>query len=368
MKTIVAIVCTLFLASAVVAQCGPYKHHPLWPDTVGYASVHLNECGATSCLWDNGSTDTQTDLGVGPHWVVLFNGNTPDTLYFQIEQDLWVFDGQPFGIFIGVELSMWAHIVPYGVSQIFNNPACRPDPDSTTIYLLQDGIAMDSIHPVNNSVGEQRIWQQLPYGHTYQLQLIDNSSCASSTTGILYTAYTLGEGQFTTISQDAIGGANGSIQVLGVTPDPNSQLPPPVPLTGSFSLYLLPDYTPAGDPQTGTGALWENLPEGEYNVHFAPDSLCSHADTVITIFGATGIYGIVPDRSTPLHVWPQPAQNELQWTTTDQGALQVHDSRGSLLLSGKNTGHLDISDLPSGIYNLQISHGTTVERATFLKQ
>lgn len=103
-------------------------------------------------------------------------------------------------------------------------------------------------------------------------------------------------------------------------------------------------------------------------MHFAPDSLCSHADTVITIFGATGISGIVADRSTPLHVWPQPAQNELQWTTTDQGALQVHDSRGSLLLSGKNTGHLDISELPSGIYNLQISHGTTVERATFLKQ
>ncbi|MBK8580888.1 MAG: T9SS type A sorting domain-containing protein [Flavobacteriales bacterium] len=49
-------------------------------------------------------------------------------------------------------------------------------------------------------------------------------------------------------------------------------------------------------------------------------------------------------------------------------ALQVRDSRGSFVLSGKNTGNLDISDLPSGIYHMQISHGTTVERATFLKR
>lgn len=366
-KTIAALICTLFLTNAAMAQCGPFKHHPLWPDTVGYANVDLNECNATSCLWDNGSTDIQTDLGVGPH-SVIFYGMSNDTIQFQIVQDYWEFGQTVQTTFAGLELHIWPRIEPFGLPQVFNNPACTPDPSSVTVYLLQDGTAMDSIHPVDTGAGENHWWFDLPFGHTYQVHLLDNSSCGSSVMGDIVTAYTSGEVQFSAVSQDAIGGANGSIQIFGVTPDPGSPLPPPVPFTGHFNLSILPDHTPVGDEQTGSGALWENLQEGVYNVHFSPDNICNPSDTVITILGATGTSGIAADRSRSLHVWPQPAHDVLQWSTTGRGTLQVHDSRGSFVLSGKNTGNLDISDLPSGIYHMQISHGTTVERATFLKQ
>lgn len=369
MRSITAAFCIFSLANAAMAQCGPYKHHPLWPDTVGYANVHLDECGATSCLWDNGSTNPLTNLGVGSHWVILYNGATSDTLQFTIDQEVWDFQSAWLPTAMGLEIDIWAVITPHMAPQIFDNPKCRPDGDSTIIYLLQDGLQWDSITPIDTYAGEVHMWMGLPYGHTYQLELIDNSNCGSYALGQLVTAYSSGEAEFQINTEDACGGIGGSIGVNEVVPDPLSPFPPPTPFTGTFTLLDWPD--PSGQvasPMQGTSAYWDNLPPGQYLVHFAPDSICNHSETVITIGTCTGITEDRAVLGAPLLAWPQPVHDVLHWKASDTGVVHVYDAHGRLVLSIPDRGRLDVSAMPEGLYHLQVSQGARVEWTRFLKQ
>ena len=368
MKAITALFSTLLLANAAMAQCGPYKHHPLWPDTIGYASVHLDECEATSCLWDNGSTNPLTNLGVGSHWVILYYPTTSDTLQFTIDQELWDFQTAWLPTAMGLEIDIWAVISPHMAPQIFDNPKCRPDGDSTIIYLLQDGLHIDSINPVNTYAGEFHMWVGLPYGHTYRLELIDNSNCGSYALGQPVIAYSSGDVEFEINAQDACGGVGGSIQVNGVVPDSLSPFPPPTPFTGTFTLLDWPDPSgQVGSPMQGTSAYWDNLPPGQYLVHFAPDSICNHSETVITIGTCTGI---IEDRAAlgnALVVWPLPVHDVLHWKSSDTGVVRVYDAQGRLVLCGADHGRLDVSAMREGLYHLQISQVARVEWTRFLK-
>lgn len=367
MKYTIALLGFCVIGQATMAQCGPYKHHPVWPDTVGFAYVNLNECGSTitSCLWDNGSTDWQTDLGIGTHTITLFSGTTPvETDTFQIVQNHWNLHQQAFATFMGVEIDISGGVEPYGASQIFNNPACMPVADSTVVHLLQDGIAIDSLTPVSADL-VFHMWTGLPYGHTYQTQVVDHSQCGSYGYEPVVTAYSSGTVEMMIDTQDAQGGNGGSITVNGLTVDPLATLPPPTPFTGTFSLFEYPDHIPIGTDQVGTSAIWEGLPAGQYDVHFMPDSLCNGSDTVVTIELITGIE---EDRAIPLRVWPQPATDLLHWSSTGSGTVNVHDVQGRLVLEGPDNGQLDISAIPAGLYQLQFLDGARIRWARFLKK
>ncbi|MCB9169764.1 MAG: T9SS type A sorting domain-containing protein [Flavobacteriales bacterium] len=347
------------------AQCGPYKGHPVWPDTVGSAFVNLTECGAsiTGCQWDNGSTAQQVDgLSVGAHSVVLYDGVNPvDTLTFAIEQLHWDL-GQSVLLSAGaVEVDIWAQ-VPYCGTQIFNFPHCPPVADSTVVYLMQDGIAIDSLTPVECS-SASHWWNFLPFGHLYQTTVTDHSICGSHEEGPVVVAYSLGAGQFNVLVQNANGGNNGSIQVLSVGPDLFAVMPPPAPVTGLLGLFTWPDQVQAGAPQLGSSAGWSNLAPGDYQILFAPDSLCNLVDTIVTIDAATAIGDASAAASDHLLVWPQPLRDVLYWSGERKGEVRVIDMNGRVVRSGPDLGWSDVSDLPAGMYELDLGD----RRARFAK-
>ncbi|MBK9422470.1 MAG: T9SS type A sorting domain-containing protein [Flavobacteriales bacterium] len=364
-NTIVLLVFCLF-GQTTMAQCGPFRGHPVWPDSVGYASVNITECGDTytSCLWDNGSTDMFTYLGIGTHTVTFFSGTTlmeVDT--FQIVQDHWNLHQLAMATAMGVQLSIFGGIEPY-MGGIFNGPACPPVADSTVVYLLQDGIAIDSITPAPSDA-VVNIWHFLPYGHTYQTHVVDHSHCGSNGYEPVVTAYSSGTVDFMIDTQDSQGGSDGSITVNGLNIDPLAALPPPMPFTGFFTLFDHPDHNPAGTEQSGLSAYWENLPAGQYEVFFTPDLLCNPSSAVVTIDLATGIK---EDGATPVALWPQPAADILHWSSKGSGSVLVHDAQGRLVLEGPDQGQLDISTLPVGIYQLQFIGGVRHSWARFLKK
>lgn len=367
MKNAIVLLFLCFSWQTIVAQCGPYKHHPVWPDTVGFAYVNLSECGVdqATCLWDDGSTDLQTDLAVGPHSVTIFDGANPvDIMTFTIDQNRWDLHPNAQGTFMGVELSIFGGVEPHGPPQIFDNPDCDPVADSTVIYLLQDGVAIDSVTNVLYYAASH-MWMGLPFGHTYQTHVVDHSHCGSFGLGPIITAYSSGMAEMMIDTQDAIAGNGGSIAVNDLILDPTSPLPPPTPFTGTFSLFEWPDHVPVGTEQVGTTALWEDLTPGQYNIFFTPDGLCNSTDTVVTI---NSISGIDEDHAIPLGLWPQPTEDFLNWSSTGTGKVRIYDPQGSLVIEGPNLGRLDVSQIPAGLYHLQTIDGMLISWARFVKQ
>lgn len=309
-----------------------------------------------------------TELPIGPHTITMFNGtDLLGTYPLTIVQDRWNLNQQFYVTFLGLEIDIFGGIEPYGAPQIFNNPECVV-PDSTVAYLLQDGIAIDSVVGTDFTYQFTQIWPGLPYGHTYQTKVVDHSHCGSYGIAPLLTAYSSGEVEFTINSQDADESVGGSIQVAGLTTDPLSPLPPPTPFTGTFALFQLPDHTPVGSEQAGTTAFWDNLPAGDYDVFFTPDSLCNLSDTVITIGTTTGITEDRAAHGEPFVVWPQPVHDVLQWKPSANGVVRVHDTQSRLIVTGPDRGRLDVSAIPAGLYQLQIAQGTRTQWARFIKQ
>jgi len=331
------------------AQCGPYVAHPIWPDTQGSAFLNPNECGEgiTSFLWDGGSTDWQAfGLPVGTHTVALYvNGLEVQTLTFEVEQLEWELNQAVFPYLGAVSVSMWAE-VPYCGTSIFDYHSCPPDPEQTVVYLLQDGVAIDSLSPVG-CLATQHEWSGLPFGYTYQLHLVDHGACGSEAWGAAMETWTCA-GADVVMDMQASTGSNGSVEVLEVMPDPTSFNPPSGPLEGTFRLWSLPDYTQVGAEQTGTTAFWDALAPGDYEVLFTPDLLCDPVITPVTVelassMGERALNGLV--------LWPQPARNTLHWNGTVDH-VRITDLHGRLLQQASNTDRVDVSTLAPGIYLL----------------
>jgi hypothetical protein len=359
----------LHFAATAYGQCGPYKHHPVWPDTFGSAYVVPIDCdnGAniTGCLWDNGDTDWSTDgLSVGSHSVVLYAGTVPvETLNFEIEQLAWDLNQNVF-LFAGeIAVGIYAE-VPYCPAQIFDGHHCPTDPDSTVIYLLQDGVAIDSISPVS-CLGMSHEWNFLPSGYSYQTYLVDRSVCGSYAYGELVQTFSLDGAEMQINTQAASGAPNGSIEVFGVVPDPATASPPPMPLTGELNLYPLPDAWPAvGPAQPGTTGYWDGLAPGEYQVVFTSDLLCSPVDTVITVESATGMANASVS-SSALRLWPVPTTDVLHWSGDVPASIRIMDLQGRVLRSERNVTQLNVSDLAPGSYVLRFDDG---RQGSFVKR
>lgn len=342
-------------------QCGPYKHHPVWPDILGSAYVVPTDCdngaNVTGCLWDNGDTDWSTDgLSVGTHSVVLFAGSTPvESLNFEIEQLAWELNQSVF-LYAGEMAVSISTELPYCPSQIFNGHHCPTDADSTEVYLLQNGVAIDSISPVH-CLGMSHAWTFLPPGYSYQTYLVDHSVCGSFSYGEPVQTFSLEGAQLQIDMQAATGAPNGSIEVFDVVPDPDTQSPPPMPLTGELTLYTWPDeVTPVGPAQPGTQGSWVDLAAGEYLLVFASDQLCSPVDTVITVESITGI-SAADVRSATLRLWPVPTTDILHWSSGALANVWVTDLQGRVLITAHNVSQLDLSALVAGSYLLRMEDG-----------
>ena len=348
------------------AQCGPYKFHPLWPETVGWAYLNEFECGpADNVIWDNGATTWQVNgLAPGLHWVDQYlGGQYLSTDTFEIEQLYWDLQQIVLVAFPGVEVDVYAS-VPYCGTSIFNHPTCSPPADSVVIFLLQDGVLIDSITPVDCTYTFD-FWGGLPTGHTYQCVLEDRSNCASSGEAPVTTVHTCDSMAFITNVIAASGGlSNGSIDVLGMLPDTLSDLPLPPPFTGTFTLLALPNYDLIGTV-TGSTASWTGLPAGDYLIGFMPDSLCSAPSTVVTIGNSTGMVAL--SGADPLFVplWPNPTVDQLHWNGTTSLSARVLDVNGREVLQASGKSPLDVSRLPAGVYLLDLGHA---RRGVFLKE
>lgn len=350
-------------------QCGPSKSHPVWPDTFGSAYLNISECGSgeeiTGVLWDNGDTGLSTDgLSVGMHSVVLYVGPDPvEILEFEIEQLVWDLNQNVFQYAGEIAVSIYPELL-YCPAQIFNGHHCPIDPDSTVVYLLQDGVAIDSVSPVS-CLGMSHEWNFLPSGYTYQTYLVDRSVCGSYTYGELVQTFSLDGAQMQINTQAASGGPNGSIEVFDVVPDPGTASPPPMPLTGDLALYTWPDeVSPVGDWQPGTTGNWGDLAAGEYLVVFFSDQLCSPVDTVITVESTTGMANAAGG-SAALRLWPVPATDVLHWSGGEQASVWLMDLQGRVLRTERNASRLNISDLAPGSYVLRFEDG---RQGSFVKR
>lgn len=354
------------LTQAVTAQCGPYMHHPVWPDTVGLAYLNPFECGALgeidACLWDNGATDWSVDgLGVGAHHVVVLQGGAPvDTLHFQIQQLEWLLHLSPVGGPAAAGFYATASL-PYCGTSIFNHHHCAPDPDSTALYLLQDGVPIDSLWPVSCMAGFE-LWNGLPFGASYQLHLIDHGACGSFGYSQLVLAYSCEGALLDALVEPAGNGAGGSIAILEVVPGPAAALPPPSPLTGVFQVRAWPSMEPAAGEQTGSSASWEDLPAGTYHVSFLADSLCAPVDTILTVEAVMGLAGR-EGRPAP-QVFPQPVEDLLHWTGP-LPPMRITDAQGRIVADGLGASPIDASALAPGYYVLQFAEGS---RRAFIKR
>ncbi len=359
-----------FLAALIthagVAQCGPYMHHPVWPDSVGLAYLNPFECGdlgdIDACLWDNGGTDWSTDgLGVGMHQVVLLQGTAPiDTLSFEILQLAWMLHLSPVGGPNGADFYATASL-PFCGTSIFHHHHCAPDPDSTVLYLLQDGVPVDSLWPVSCLAGFE-LWDGLPFGSAYQLHLIDHGACGSSGYSQLVLAYSC-DGAVLDAQVEAVSaGTGGSIAILGVVPDPAAVLPPPAPITGWFQIRAWPSMEPAGGDQVGVSAFWEDLPAGSYHVSFLADSLCAPVDTILTVESVLGVDD--HDGRPAPQVFPQPVEDLLHWMG-ELPAVRVTDAQGRIVADGLGASPVDASALAPGYYVLEFAEG---RRRAFVKR
>ena len=347
MKALISFM-TLLTAGVCMAQCGPFRGHPIWPDTLGVAYVNPDECwnDVDACLWDNGSTAWFANgLSVGTHSVVLYsNGIAVLTLSFEIEQLHWNLNQWVVPYADGLAVSTGAE-VPYCGTSIFNNHRCPPDPDQTVLYLLQDGVAIDSLSPVT-CLGTQHLWEALPFGHTYQLHLLDRSSCGSEAWGPAIETWSCSGAEVILQVQPSTG-TTGSIEVQAVVPNPASIHPPPGPVSGRFRLFTLPANQLIGE-QTGTMAYWDDLPPGDYEVLFIPDVLCDLVHTSVTVGLVSGLTDHTMVAPRP---WPIPAHDMLRLGTMVK-RVQVTDLHGRLLVQAWNTDRIAVEALAPGCYLL----------------
>ncbi|MBL8009029.1 MAG: T9SS type A sorting domain-containing protein [Flavobacteriales bacterium] len=347
----------LALTTAAMAQCGPYRHHPVWPSTLGFASVNLVDCGATGALWDNGDTTEVADsLTVGAHSVTLFNGLVPlQTIPFNIEQQVWALNQQVSPMLGALAVSMWAEI-DRCTPQIFDGLACPVDPAQTVAYLLQDGIAIDSLTPVD-CILTQHQWTGLPFGHTYALQVIDHGPCGSTGQSSPVTAYDCSGLSLSVITQEDDGSGSGVVEVLGIDPGPFNPMAPPQPITGDW-LLLDTNMAPIGVPQTGATALWSGLTVGTYTVLFVCTDLCSPVEQTALVDLSTN----VPDTTTQQapNLWPVPVNVTLHWSGGLRRQVQVLDALGRVVLRVRGVDQLDASTLPPGSYLLRFDNEAPV--------
>lgn len=147
------------------------------------------------------------------------------------------------------------------------------------------------------------------------------------------------------------------------------------------SIDLGPDiFDPTGgtatlDAGNHTSYLWSNASTGStlavtqtgtYWVQVSNSDGCTNSDTVYVEIWPTGIV-TVDGAAMGLRVYPNPAQDFLQFemdADITSVSLNVVDVRGSIVLSTQlqNDGvvTLDVSRLPAGVYNMNISNGDVV--------
>ena len=344
------------ISIALLSQCNVIRHHPLYPDTLGMA--YVNTCDVDGLLWDDGSTDGSVTLSVGPHWLVRMNdGVVIDTVHFDILQLNWGLGQNVYTLGGLVAVSVIAD-VPFCGNQIYDWPTCMPDPSTTTIRLLQDGIPIDSIAQVSCLYTFEE-WLLLPFGHTYQTQLID-VGCASSVNGDVIQTFMIGEPELELEITEGTG--SNSIEVLQVLPSSYSPEPVDSLLSGSFALFQHPDGHPNGEPQNGMNAIWTNVASGEYTILFTPDLVAPPIGVQVSIGGATSMLEEIDQEE--LFIWPNPAEDFVDLSRVCE-KIHVMDPLGRILITANNTSRIETRNLAGGHYIIMIGDG---RRMSFIKE
>lgn len=342
--------CCIIAFGTCVAQCGPFRYHPLWPSTLGAANIHLDECtDATGVLWDNGATTVDVDsLSVGPHTVTFFNGADPiQTIPFTIEQQYWDLHQSVHTMTGAIEVSI-AAAIDRCTPQIFDGLVCPPDPAQTVVRLLQDGIVIDSLTPVD-CIYTTHFWPGLPFGHTYSTEVLSTGNCITHGQGPVVTAYDCSGVAIDPQAAYEQTSGTGSITVAGIDPGPPGPFSPPSPIAGTFMLVDA-DMNVIGDA-AGSSAEWSGLALGSYTVIFANENLCSPvvANVVLDVSSGIGYHTIAPRA-----LWPVPVSNTLHWSGSGTHRIMILDMVGRAVLRSSGSDHIDVASLAPGNYLLQL--------------
>lgn len=155
------------------------------------------------------------------------------------------------------------------------------------------------------------------------------------------------------------------------------------PNTGSISLgdtvifqWVDGSHTTTSTSVPSGAATWDNplnasspafmyIPTvaGDYSYKCIPHEAMGMTGT-FTVHAPTGIEHI--DQQSAIKIYPNPAQSELSIAFPEKisGTYSITDISGKKLIDGQiqlsNTGHIDLSALPNGVYLLNFHTGSTM--------
>ena len=203
-----------------------------------------------------------TGLPPGDHSYVVYDGGSAigtDTL--TVEQLEWSFTSvQMVPMGGGFAITGWA-TVPWCGTSALNAPCCMPDPATTYIRLLQDGITEIATMPCVACddfpcYGTSFMFLDVPGGHTYQVRLHDDAC------GNVVTDTTIFEVPLVTAVAEEIS-AHDVMLAQGASPDELILLVNGGPVTDVHAMDLMGRQVPTRTTLDGR-ILVGGLPGGHY--------------------------------------------------------------------------------------------------------
>lgn len=350
-----------------------HVHHAF--DNVCNGSMYYDEA-VDSVVWSTGDVGLElTNLLPGTYgFQAYLNGAVVNEGERVVEQNGWDVQVSSHPIFSGIQLSGQVSVAHCQTS-IFNNSCCIPDPATTELRVLQDGLPF-SIPQCMGCTDVQCAFtpfqiEGLPYGHAYQLMVVD-PVCAGDVllpAGPII-AHSCAELEVVTdVTPASAGEANGSITFLEAIPDPTEPYPISAPVVGTATLrHVNTMEVVAAYEHVGT-AVWSDLAAGEYLLTYSPDEGCQLYSAIVQV--GAGTTGIQEDRASSLRVFPTITEGTLQLVAPGQGPVEVRicDVQGlELFRQHVAPGMIDVTALPVGTYLATMQQGTTVQRTRFIKR
>lgn len=333
--------------------------------------------GADSVHWSTGDTGPVLLAPPGTYGLEVYvDGAIVMEGTRTIELNGWEFELTTIPSWDGLQISGPVSVQHCGTS-IFNVPCCTPDPEQTTVFVLQDG---QPYTPTGTCMGCTDVFcaytlvmiTGLPYGHVYNVGLND-PTCAGAALSMDILAPSCANLELVTVvTATQPGQATGSIVVEEAIPDPTEPLPIEAPVAGMFLLIDLGTQTPIGPPQTGTSAEWTGLAAGTYGVQLVPDAGCQAAlDTVVVTDGLnTGLAG----SPTGPRLGIAPSVTDAWLQVSGGGAAPVHvriiDPNGRVVreVQVPPSSPIAVGALAPGTYVAELRQGDVVERVRFVRR
>lgn len=361
------------------ATAGPMMVHAQVEVLVSHAfpgvcqgSIMIAE--ADSVHWSTGATGWILNAAPGTYSYTYYEDGEATTGQREIGSNGWDVQLIPMATFSGLQISGQVSVEHCGTSN-FNTPCCVPDAATTELRILQDGIPFTvpdclGCSEVQCSFGQFQI-QGLPYGHAYQLVVVDPTCAGEVITpaGMVIAHGCANLEVITEVDAATTGQADGTITLVQAVPDPSENYPISAPVVGTAMLRNATTMEEVATFEHVGTAVWGNLEAGEYLLIFSPDEGCQQYSTTVQV--GSGTTGVSEASSAGLKLFPTLTEGDLQLAAPGEGpvVVRITDAQGrEVLRSRQVAGTVDVASLSAGTYVATLQQGDTSLHTRFIKR